>query len=201
MKKHMRVLLKIISAVFICCTLALAFTACNTSKELELVDDVFLIGYGKYIGFGKGHAYIAEVVFDGETYDYTIPDDYKGYKITALGGYHGTGLPCPFGISLYNKLDEEYGASEIVLSESESDLKGALCVPIKFNVKLGVYVKEVVRTVGKEYCEVIDENGDKLIYYAVYNFTVDENNPFIYSEDGRLYYRKNNVLIDEFFYE
>lgn len=180
---------------------------------------MYVIGYGKYLGLGKGHAYIGAIRFDGETYDYTVPDEYKGYKITALGGYHGTGYPCPFGIEVYDYFYEKYGDNVTIISRDEA--QGADCVPLVFTVRLGVNVCEVENVFGSEYYKVGGnrkdgnsgdgsssdkdngggDNGEETVYYVAYNFIVDENNPHLYSVDGRLYERESKKLIEDFIYE
>lgn len=200
MRRNLHTSVKITAAVILCCALFTLLSACNTSKHLETVDGIYLIGYGKYLGLGKGAAYMASISFDGETFDYTVPDEYKGYKITALGGYHGTGLPCPFGIDIYNWLCKEYGADAMQRVLGDEIEEGAQLIPLEFTVRLGRNISDIV-SIENIYEYVTRGNGEVWIYYAVYRFIVDEGNAKFYSEDGRLYYRKNGTLVEDIRYK
>lgn len=195
-KTHYKRFCAVLAAVLLLGVLCFLFTACNTSKYLETVDGTYLIGYGNYAGRDKGRAYVGSLIYDGEHKEFTVPDEYKGRKITALGGYHGTGLPCPFGIDITAALSEYKGCVKII-----DDDPNARHVPIEFTVRLGRNVSEIANSHGKCYYQATDSESKNVLTYAVYHFEVDENNQVFYSEDGKLYYRKDGSLVDEFFYE
>ena len=46
-----------------------------------------------------------------------IPDTCDGYRVTALGGYIGSGTPCPFWVSLPDTLSVYSGYSESTLPD------------------------------------------------------------------------------------
>ena len=188
----------LLTAIFLCVVTCFLFTACNTSKYLDTVDGTYLIGYGNYAGRDKGNAYVGALTYDGKNKEFIIPDEYKGRKITALGGYHGTGLPCPFGIDIVSALVEEYTCYVKIVADDDSNARH---VPIDFTVRLGRNVSELVNVRGKEYCQVTDSDAKTVLIYAVYHFEVDEDNPVFYSDGGKLYYRKDGSLVDEFLYE
>ncbi|MDE7373129.1 MAG: hypothetical protein K2N18_03610 [Clostridia bacterium] len=187
----------VLTAVLLCGVLCFLFTACNTSKYLETVDGTYLIGYGNYAGRDKGKAYVGTLTYDGEHNEFTIPDEYKGRKITTLGGYHGTGSPCPFGIDITVALSEYKGYIKIIVDDDPN----AKHIPIEFTVRLGRNVSEIANSHEKCYYQATNSEGKNVLTYVVYHFAVDENNPVYYSEDGKLYYRKDGSLVDEFFYE
>lgn len=196
-KTHNKRFCAVLTAIFLCVVFCFLFTACNTSKYLETVDGTYLIGYGNYAGRDKGSAYVGTLTYDGENTEFNIPDEYKGRKITALGGYHGTGSPCPFGIDISAALTE-YKAYIKIIADDDPNAKH---ISIGFTVRLGRNVSEIKNVHEKCYYQTVDSDGKNVLIYVVYHFEVDENNSVFYSDDGKLYYRNNGSLVDEFFYE
>lgn len=184
---------KIIYLTFILAAL-LAFV-CSGCTGFKLIrTDDFDIGYNKY----NKKSFIAACYWSGGEKVIEIPDEYNGSKITALGGYYGRGVPCPFRIVLQNYDFDWVGSN----SDEEDDDE---CETLVFTVKIGKNITKLQYVSGKDFYGIHTESDDVLLsdalYKVVYYFEVDEENNYLYSVDGRLYYKQNNQLIDEFFYE
>lgn len=156
----------------------------------------------------KKDVFCIDIVWDGGDMAFTIPDEFMGYKVTTLGGYTGTGYPCPFQVEIdipaiypdggeysYSVCDESVFESEH-MPDDEYDI-------LTFSIHLGVNLVNIKYVLGKQYYvryiegESIDDYLCKIVYY----FTVDEGNPKLYAKNGKLYYRDSNELVTDFFYE
>ncbi|MDE6302524.1 MAG: hypothetical protein K2M36_02925 [Clostridia bacterium] len=192
--RHAYVILKFTLCVLLISTLLFCLTACSMSYEFDMTDGLG-IGYSKL----KKRAYIANCDWDGDKNNMTfvIPDEYKGFPVLDLGGYYGTGVPCPFCISLPIDFDIDF-ASNDDFGDSEYET-------LVFTVVLGKNISKIVRVDGITYFgkETVDENGESIsdiLYKIEYRFEVDKQNPVFYSSDGKLYYKSNNELITQFAY-
>lgn len=141
-------------------------------------------------------AFAGPYYWDGETVtqSFTILNEYNGDKVTMLGGYSGRGYPRPF----YIYMPEEY---ESVTSTIRRDLNSGTLdfVNIVFNVTIGEGINKLKNIIVDEYYQAL--NDDVNVYYKiVYFFTVDEDNEFLYSEEGKIYYVENDILVEEFEY-
>ena len=162
--------------------------------DYETVDS-FGIGYSKL----KKRAFISICEWNGNKNNMTfvIPDEYKGFPILDLGGYYGTGVPCPFGISLPSDYDIDF-----VSFDNFGDNEYETLV---FNVMLGKNISKLVLVDGITYFgkDTVDENGENqsdILYKIAYNFEVNGENSTFYALDGKLYYKSNGELITQFAY-
>lgn len=189
-------------AIIICAfCLYLSLSGCFYSNEVS--------GDGK-LSFGvnkmKKDVFCYDCYYDGGDMSFTIPDKFMGYKVTTLGGYTGRGYPCPFSVRIdLNKLypeGETYGSQEDIENKHPDDEYDILT----FTVHLGKNLVNLNRIEGKNYyVRHLEPNSGEydvdVLCKIVYYFTVDEANPTLYAENGKLYYRKNNKLITDFYYE
>ena len=117
----------------------------------------------------------------------TIPDEVDGYKVTKLGGYIGRGVPTPFYIDFSNVGSYYYG-----------DIPdNAEIITYHFTLNIGKNLNEIQKVVIDDYFKINDTEQ-----YARLCFTVNchKDNKHFYSEDGRLYNKKDNTLITDFNY-
>lgn len=144
-------------------------------------------------GVGGRDAFFGAWHWDGnrERMELTVPDEYEGKRVTALGGYAGRGYPCPFAVVL----------PETFLADAVTDEPtGEAYETLVFTVHLGKNIEEVYASTFHYY----DRNeGDEsvTVYKVVYRFTVDEENPVFTAVDGKLYRRGDTEPLDAFFYE
>ena len=116
-----------------------------------------------------------------------IPDTCDGYRVTALGGYVGSGAPSPFMANLTNAFSVHS--------------KGTLPA----NARIEQY--HLVLNIGKhlrhdEFIVMDDYYNVGLDQFVQILVTVNcsSENPYFYSEDGKLYKRLDHSLVDGFFY-
>ena len=140
----------------------------------------------------QAYAYVLYWDLDPSHTDYTVADTVNGARVSALGGYYGTGVPCPLMIRAEDGLDyidayPEHYESEMPFHEEE----------IVFTVRLGPGITEIKGAVGGGYYGVTQEDGSIIFYHPVFYFVCDPENGTFYSEDGRLYYRKDGTPVED----
>ena len=158
-----------------------------------VITDEFGIGYKKKVAFVGTCFWYG----DKDKTTFVIPDEYKGRKITALGGYIGKGYPCLFHVSdEANKYDF---SSHPAWDHETYDT-------VVFTIVLGKNIKQIEHAVGRQYLGVERENDDgtrirDVVRKIVYAFEVHPDNKTFCAQDGRLYSQKDGTLVDGFFYE
>ena len=109
-------------------------------------------------------------LWDGEAdhMEIVIPDTVDGYRVTALGGYLGRGLPCPF---------------QLVMPVDPADPPdGAPVRDLVFTLRLGRYVGAINSAVISE-TYLLDGEYVRPVFYVI----CDRNNSHYRSTDGVLY--------------
>ncbi len=173
---------KICSMVCMACITLLLFCGCCLTYSFESEGNMDF-GYSKI----ERNAYIAIcTVSCKEKAEIFIPDEYKGYPVTELGGYFGRGVPCPFGVDIVDKNEpfheqegEEYGEDFIVY------------------VHIGKNIRKA------KYLSCTDEffrSEDGAAHHVVFYFIVSEDNAFFTSENGVLYDRATNAPVPKIDY-
>ena len=121
-----------------------------------------------------------------ETLAVEIPDEVNGRRVTAMGNVR----PDPF---LFNPEGEiAYVCGEEMLPED------AVIIPRYLTIEIGKNLR-VLRDIEmkKYYC---DENDPKIFYRILVTVECSEENRNFYSENGKLYAKAGNRLVDVFFY-
>lgn len=181
------------------CTFLLIVTlsACTTYNDEVYVDNLSFY-YSKTYQEAFVGAYLWDGTVEGQTF--SIPDNVESYPITSLGGYVGTGLPTPFAIMF----PETYGiVGSTNIEPNDEDLyyqNGYELHILVFRVKLGVNIREA-RNVDFFYYFHEKEDLTKVLYKVYYYFEVDSNNPHIYDDEGKLYVRESNELLEGLEYQ
>ena len=134
---------------------------------------------------------VSTVEWDGNTENtvFTIPDEYEGIKVTSLGGVPGL-APTEFTIRVPEDMHPEamgVTEDENCISDVDEDT-----VTYCFTVKLGKNIKKLEHFAYKEY--YTDDSG-KVIYIVETNYECPSENKWIYSEDGKLYDKNTNELL------
>ena len=116
-----------------------------------------------------------------------IPDTFDGYRVTALGGYVGSGAPSPFTANLPNALSVH---SKGTLPDNMQIERYHLVINI------GKYLRDDEFIVMDDYHKV----GNNHFVQILVTVNCSPQNPYFYSKDGKLYKRLDDSLIEGFFY-
>lgn len=117
----------------------------------------------------------------------SIPDICDGYRVTALGGYIGSGGPCPFTMNLSGV---QYICSEDLVPDDAEVEQYHLVINIGKNLKDDRFI-------------VMDDFyyfGANQYVQVLVTVNCSEENPIFYSEEGKLFRRSDNSLVDGFLF-
>jgi len=120
----------------------------------------------------------------------TIPDTCEGYRVTALGGYVGSGGPCPFSVNLPNSTGVFSGYSDDTLP-ADAQIEQYHLV-----LNIGKHIWDDEFVVMDDYHRV----GPDQYVQVLVTVNCSPKNPFFYAEDGKLYRRLDHSLVEGFFY-
>ena len=202
MKKFKKLALIIIaSALFV---LAFTLSGCYDGEFVE--ERGMFLGYSK----SKKRAFVGMLSGDLEHTEFVIPDTYRGYPVTTLGGVIGRGFPCPFDFDI--DLPEEYQgyveAQRVFSTEYAGfDETGDGWETVVFYITFGKNIRKIERADSCSYLGiVVGENEDSypihdILYKIVPYFIVPEENATFYAEGGRLFYKSNGAPAGNFEYE
>lgn len=181
-----------------------SLTGCSQFYDLETdAVDGWDVGYSDFYE----DAYLGVYNWDGsqENVNIVVPEEYKGYKATKLGGYSGSGYPSMVKIEptddakklLCSDATEWYHISHI------SKIENYNIKFVTFNVHVSKNIKEIKELdlggfIGGKYIK--DEKEYYDIYVLLCNVTCDENNKTFYSKDGKLYYTQDDTLVSDIVY-
>lgn len=151
-------------------------------------------------------AYVSSCVWDGkdEHRDIVIPDEVNGKTVSRLGGFSGRGAPGPFMISFpdsyYLKKDGQqisYCMEESTLSDNdfEYDIKS-----VAFTLHIGKELNKIVDIDMDTYYPKERGANKVTFYHPVVYVLCDKENKTFYSRDGKLYYKSNDKLVEDFAY-
>ncbi|WP_302625751.1 hypothetical protein [uncultured Eubacterium sp.] len=151
-------------------------------------------------------AYVSSCIWDGkdEHRDIVIPDEVNGKTVSRLGGFSGRGAPGPFRIlfpdSYYLKKDGQqisYCMEESTLSDNdfEYDIKS-----VAFTLHIGKELNKIVDIDMDTYYPKERGANKVTFYHPVVYVLCDKENKTFYSRDGKLYYKSNDKLVEDFAY-
>lgn len=134
------------SIILFCLICVCSLTGCFYSFE-NSGDGKFAFG----VSSSEKNAFCICCNWDGGDTSFVIPDEFMGYKVTALGGYTGRGYPCPFSVQIdLDKVypgDGTYGEQADIDGEDPDDEYDIL----GFSVHLGANVVKIEHVKGKAY--------------------------------------------------
>lgn len=197
--------MKKFAALLLAVILCTSFLGCNYSYQYKThAQDGFDIGYNT----GTHDAYVATYRWDGNenNCNVVIPESYDAMPITALGGYHGLGVPDAFEIRLPDAYKSELSSEANFWgwSNAYTDFSRVETVLLDFHIHISKNIEKIaLSNLGDTYVgQYYDgENYELKVLVAFrYTFTCDENNETFYAKDGKLYYKENDTLVSDIFY-
>ena len=151
-------------------------------------------------------AFVSSYQWDGtdEKKTITIPNEVGENKVTRLGGYSGRGCPEPFLISLTDDYRITIDGEKIYSFNSEDELDTwgfeYEIENVRFTLNIGKGINKVVNVDMSNYYPKENEKGKVILYHPVVYIECDEDNRTFYSKDGKLYYKSNDELVNDFAY-
>ena len=199
MKKSLVLVLSVFISLLLC--------GCTNYCYEDTVSNMDIM-YGSYFmlmsEYNPDGAAVSCYAWDGdpEKTDIVIPEKYGKQKIKCLGGYWGKGAPSPFFIDCdsYLKIKsdtDEMGESMTFGTELSMIEPGTKVVYTDFTLHLSKYIEKIYADMG---ATVYTVSGEKTAYCPRVSIICDEDNKTFYSKDGKLYYRKDDALVDGFNY-
>ena len=185
--------------------LLLTFSLCGCSLLYEYTGGVvFDLGYSKTLN----KAFFADYNWDGteEGMSIILPDRYNKTIITGLGGYTGRGYPSPFRIRPTDEAREMLcpNATEWSYISHTAYMEDYSLHYLPFKLHINTNIKEIENlSMGGIIIAEYDENGEERcnVYVLTCYVTCDETNKTFYAKDGKLYYRKDDTLVEGITYE
>ena len=150
-----------------------------------------------------GKTFICDIVWDGDfdNMEFTVPDRFKGRKLTDLGGYYGHGGGYCFSVMTgWREMDGGYLiASDNWLTDEELALADTYH-EYQFTINLGKNIREIVKSdfnrrwlLDTVPLSEKQRSGDveyEIVARLSYYFNVDLENETFYSEDGVVYWKE-----------
>lgn len=188
---------KIISVFFI---VALLFTLVGCSLAYD--GNAKVGNFDVYYSDFYKDAFLGGYYWDGskEGMNIVIPEEYNGYTVTELGGYHGRGVPTAFGVVIDEKshYPEVY---EWVTASQKAVSKDCEVVYYTFNIHISKNIEKIEFHNLDSFVLGEDLSGnEKIAIIPLYKFTCDQDNKNFYVKDGKLYDKKNDSLIENINY-
>ena len=153
-------------------------------------------------------AFFALYSWDGteDGMNIVLPEDYNGAKITALGGYHGRGVPNMFYVEISDEVMGQL-CPEVknwsYLSDTDV-LENCNVEYLRFNLHISKKITELVLyDMEQIYVGEYERDGENVcnVYVLTFNVTCDEDNKYFYAKDGKLYSRGDDALVEGILYE
>ena len=99
-------------------------------------------------------------------------------KVVSLGGYMGTGVPCPFEILAEQEESMIYPSST---DPNLYDVK-AVYTDVPFTIHIPANMEKITLFHGGYYMGKRKENGDLAFYCPYFRFTCDDDNRYFYEK-------------------
>ncbi len=155
-----------------------------TSWEVDTTENGIEVYYNKI----TRSCFVGSYSWDGNTENtiIVVPDEYENYKISSLGGVHGRGVPVNFSVVMPDEiLEDVYSVSD----ESEN----IEAVTYTFTVIIG---KNMNNSTNFDYEDYYYNEDGSVRFIVKMNYDCSPDNKWIYSQDGKLYDKKTNEMID-----
>lgn len=153
-----------------------------TGWEVDTTENGIEVYYNKI----TRSCFVGSYSWDGniENTIIVVPDKFEKYKVKGLGGFFGA--PVNFSVVMP---DEFLEGIESVSKEGDDFEK----TTYTFTVKLGNNIKTLTNFVYEDY--YYNEDGS-VRFIVKMNYDCSPDNKWIYSQDGKLYDKKTNEMID-----
>lgn len=173
-----------------------SFCGCELLEDLSLlyVGSVYVDNLHICINETADCCFAGSYTCNEYTYgmEITIPDEYEGKPIKHIGGYYGRGVPTPFYFDISSA-----STNDMVYSTVDEAQYEVMDLPYVLNI--GKNVDTIVYVVNRYYPN-IEEDGSVVFYHPVVSINCSEENKHFYSENGKLYNRKTQELVEDFYY-
>lgn len=195
---------RIVAFLLVVC---LSFLLCSCSYLYHYVNDAigpFDIGYSETMR----KAFLSSYHWDGSEEGMVIvtPDRYNDATIIGLGGYTGRGVPAAFMISLSSEARTQLcpDATAWYYASHTSNMDYTEVQYLRFQLHIGQHIKQIDNlSMGGIVLASDEENGEEVynVFVLTCYVTCDDANETFYAKDGKLYYRENDVLVEDVFYD
>ena len=142
---------------------------------------------------------------DGLIYDpdsglteFTIPESYGDYPVVDLGGYVGRGAPCPFDIRVKG-IQSSMGVYPDGGTFGKVNGKKVDVIYHDVTLNLGANIREIFADCCGHYVETGGDKGEVHVVRVYVN--CNPSNRQFYSENGRLYDKKGNLVKGFFWWD
>ncbi len=197
--------MKYISTAILIVALLLASTSCSLlyGHEINAIG-AFDVGYSKTLKDAFLGRYNWDDIESGMNIE--IPEYYNNIKITGLGGYFGRGVPTAFEIVPTEKVRSTLcpNANNWSYANNTAGIDADNVQYLKFTLHISKYIEELVMPYagGIIVAECVENEEIKYnVYVLTCYVTCDEDNETFYAKDGKLYFRENDVLVEDITYE
>lgn len=167
---------------------ALGYEPLVNNEEIEL--------YGNAL---TKRAFVGRCAWDGtDGAEIVIPDEMNGYRITAIGGFYGRGVPTPFCVTAPKEWNTRFDSFIFggKAPEEETEYPNAEVTDCTITLVLGKYLKEINGVALGSYVSADGQQALRLRWYV----TCDEENKVFYAENGHLYRRDTGETVDDLLY-
>lgn len=182
-----KIILKVVLSVSVIAFVITVMIIIRNFSWQQVKEDNLNIHYNKM----TRECFAADYEWDGnhENMTITVPDECDGLKVKSLGGF--TAAPTLFYVIVPEKMHPEaVSVTEDIKCIGTIDKN---TVTYTFTVKLGKNIRDLERFTYEKY--YMDDSG-KVIYIVEMNYESSTENKWIYSENGKLYNKKTNKLIE-----
>ncbi len=162
-----------------------SLSSCSLSYRIDTLDQYDIC-------YSNKNAFIGYVTYNLDTTDIYLPSEYNGVKVEELGGYYGRGVPTPFFLG-YSGI--EYGFS-IKLNDINDE---ATIIETKINIYLPKYLKKCAYI--EQIVSGVTINDHDIVYVARCNYYIDSENEYFYTNNGKLYNKSDNTLVENLIYQ
>lgn len=174
----------VISLLIIVAFLIVGIIVEMTGWEVDTTEN----GIGVYYNKITKSCFVGSYLWDGNTENtiIVVPDEYKNYEVSSLGGVYGRGVPVNFSVVMPAEVTEDvYSVSD----ESEN----YEAATYTFTVIIGKNIKKLDHF---DYEDCYYNEDGSVRFIVKMNYECSPDNKWIYSQDGKLYDKKTNEMID-----
>lgn len=154
-------------------------------------------GYSYAFSTEKKIAFLVSTSIEEDVNRIEIPEKVDDMTVVGVGGYYGRGVPTPFRVD-YPMGDAEEHVELVKMSYEEIEKDEDITI-IYRDVEL--HIPKTVEDIVMETSYPVYRYENKNLAYVIrYNVTCDEDNPKLYSKEGKVYKKREDKLIKLLYY-
>lgn len=189
--------------------LVVLFSFCSCTIMYDIAHEDTAPFHSFYYSDSLRDAMVGPYIWDGteEGKTIVIPETFNGYPVTKLG-YYIRGPIHPFRIDPWNGATDvlcpnasDWGVYRAPFYAEDHDwIEPSHVQYITFNIHLSKNVEEFNCISLDDIYEAtyeVDGEAKSIAFVFKCYFTCDENNKTFYAKDGKVYFRKNDVLVED----